>query len=59
MIDKDIEALERGLEFFSALKSSTKERKPMTHAEADVLVNTHRGLTFAAIRAVEAAHGIV
>lgn len=59
----DIAALERGIAFFDALKVDKafhpKELSPMSHDKAEEIMASHQGLTFAAIRAVERAHGIV
>ena len=59
----DIAALERGVALFDALKVEKafhpRELSPMSHDKAEELMAAHTGLTFAAIRAVERAHGIV
>jgi len=59
----DIAVLKKGIAFFDALKVDKafhpKELSPMSHDKAEELMASHQGLTFAAIRAVERAHGII
>jgi hypothetical protein len=56
----DVRALERGLQFFHELKEQKEiKTKPMSFADAEVLIAQHPQLTFAAIRAVEKFHGIL